>query len=101
MVGGWWSASKFEDIVGAVALEFRKQTYMKSLDDGSFTLGGPHDDGDGPSPEEIFTAIRINDDKFAIKSGYGKYLSIEKNGTVVGRSDAVGAHEHWEPVFQV
>jgi protein FRG1 len=50
---------------------------MKSLDDGLFTLGAPHDEGDPPSPEEIFTAIRINDDKIAIKSGYGKYLRID------------------------
>jgi len=98
--GGWWMATRFEDIVGAVALEFRTQTYMKSLDDGSFTLGGPHDEEDGPHPEEIFTAIRINDDKIAIKSGYGKYISVEKDGSIVGRSDAVGAHEQWEPIFQ-
>jgi len=98
--GGWWMATKFDEMVGAVALEFRTQTYMKSLDDGSFTLGGPHDEGDGPHPEEIFTAIRINDDKIAIKSGYSKYISVEKDGSIVGRSDAVGAHEQWEPVFQ-
>ncbi|CAL8091228.1 unnamed protein product [Orchesella dallaii] len=98
--GGWWDAKKFEEMVGAVALEFRKQTYMKSLDDGSFTLGGPHDEGEGPHPEEIFTAIRINDDKIAIKSGYGKYLGVEKDGSITGRSDAVGAHEQWEPVFE-
>ncbi|ODM95081.1 Protein FRG1 [Orchesella cincta] len=97
--GGWWDAKKFEEMVGAVALEFRKQTYMKSLDDGSFTLGGPHDEGEGPHPEEIFTAIRINDDKIAIKSGYGKYLGVEKDGSITGRSDAVGAHEQWEPVI--
>lgn len=98
--GGWWEAKKFDEMVGAVALEFRKQTYMKSLDDGSFTLGGPHDEGEGPNAEEIFTAIRINDDKIAIKSGYGKYLGVEKDGSITGRSDAVGAHEQWDPVFE-
>ena len=36
-----------------------------------------------------------------LKSGYGKYLGIDKNGIVVGRSDAVSALEQWEPVFQV
>lgn len=64
-----------------------------------FTLGAPHPDGEGPSPEEIFTAFPAGDNKFALKSGYGKYLGVVKD-TVVGRSDAVGAMEQWEPVWQ-
>lgn len=74
---------------------------MKALDNGLFTLGAPHNEGDGPSPEEILTAVPINEHKFALKSGYGKYLNVDKNGIVTGRSDAIGAQEHWEPVFQV
>jgi protein FRG1 len=66
--------SKFEEISGIVAVEFGEGCYVKCLDDGTFTLGAPHGDGEGPAPEEIFTAIRINDDKIALKSGYGKYL---------------------------
>lgn len=65
-----------------------------------FTLGAPHDRGDGPAPEEIFTAFPINDSKVAFKSGYGKYLKVEKDGMVTGRSDAVSAVEQFEPVFQ-
>jgi len=57
--------------------------------------------GDEPSPEEIFTAFPINENKLTLKSGYGKYLGIDKNGVVVGRSDAVSALEQFEPVFQV
>lgn len=63
-------------------------------------MGAPHDEGDGPSPEEILTAIPINEQKIALKSGYGKYLNVDKSGIVAGRSDAIGAQEHWEPVFQ-
>jgi protein FRG1 len=84
-----------------VAIEFGEHCYVKCLDDGTFTLGAPHDQTDGPSPEEIFTAIRINDDKIALKSGYSKYLGVDKNGGVIGRSDAVGAPEQWEVVFEV
>jgi protein FRG1 len=73
---------------------------VKSLDDGTFTLGAPHKENEPPSPEEIFTAIRINEDKIAIKSGYGKYWKVDKDGEVVGRSDAVGAPEQWEPIFE-
>jgi len=97
--GGWWAATGFEEITGAIAFEFGTQTYMRSLDDGTFTLGPPHDEADAPSPEEIFTAIRINDDKIAIKSGYGKYLRIDKNNELIGRSDAVGPSEQFEPIF--
>lgn len=74
---------------------------MKALDNGLFTLGAPHDEGEGPSPEEILTAFPIGETKIALKSGYGKYLGVDKKGVVVGRSDAVGIIEQWEPVFQV
>lgn len=66
-----------------------------------FTLGAPHNQGEGPDPEEIFTAFPINERKVSFKSGYGKYLKIEKDGMVTGRSEAVGSMEQWEPVFEV
>lgn len=99
--GGWWKAKKFEEITGTVAIQFGKQTYIKSLDNGLFTLGAPHDEGDGPSPEEIFTALQINEKYIALKSGYGKYLKVEKDGIITGRSEAVGGMEQFEAVFQV
>lgn len=98
--GGWWHTKKFEEITGPIAIEFGKQTYVKALDTGLFTLGAPHDEGDPPAPEEILTAIQINDNKIAFKSGYGKYLKVEKDGVVTGRSEAIGATEQWEPIFQ-
>lgn len=99
--GGWWKVTKFDEITGSVSIGFGKRTYVKSLDNGLFTLGAPHDEGDGPAPEEIFTALKINDERIAFKSGYGKYLKVEKDGTVSGRSEAVSALEQFEPVFQV
>lgn len=97
--GGWWKATKTEEITGSVAIQFGKHSYVKSMDNGLFTLGAPHNEGDGPSPEEIFTAFPINDTKVSFKSGYGKYIKMEKDGVVTGRSDAVGSMEQWEPVF--
>lgn len=38
--------------------------------------------------------------RVALKSGYGKYMGINSDGLVMGRSDAIGAREQWEPVFQ-
>lgn len=96
---GWWAASSSDQLAGALALEFGRHTYIKALDNGLFTLGAPHEAGEPPAPEEILTAVPIGERQIALKSGYGKYLSVEK-GTVTGRSDAIGAHEHWEPVFE-
>ncbi|XP_043282497.1 protein FRG1 homolog [Venturia canescens] len=98
--GGWWKVSNISEITGTVAIQYGKGTYVKALDNGLFTLGAPHDEGEGPSPEEILTAFPVNDTKVALKSGYGKYLGVDQRGIVIGRSDAVGAMEQWEPIFQ-
>lgn len=99
--GGWWKITKTEEITGNVAIQFGESSaFVKALDNGLFTLGPPHSIGEGPSPEEILTAILINDSKVAFKSGYGKYLKVEKDNTITGRSDAVGAMEQFEAVFE-
>ncbi|XP_067132910.1 protein FRG1 isoform X2 [Centruroides vittatus] len=98
--GGWWPVKTFDDFTGAVAIELSPHCYIKALDNGLFVLGGPHVGGEGPSPEEILTAIRLSDTKVALKSGYGKYLGVSVDGIVMGRSDAIGGLEQWEPVFQ-
>jgi len=56
--------------------------------------------GEGPSPEEILTAVRVSGTLIALKSGYDKYLSVQTDGRVVGRADAISGREQWEPVFQ-
>lgn len=97
--GSWWKTTKLEEITGSIAIEFNKQCYIKALDNGLFTLGAPHDEGDGPSPEEVLTAILINESKVAFKSGYGKYVNVDNDNIVTGRADAVGQKEQWEIVF--
>ncbi|KAJ1527151.1 hypothetical protein ONE63_008683 [Megalurothrips usitatus] len=98
--GGWPSCKTTAEITGSIAIEFGNQAYIKALDNGLFTLGAPHDHGEGPAPEEILTAFPVNESKVAIKSGYGKYLRVGPDGAVTGRSDAVGPMEQWEPVFE-
>lgn len=98
--GGWWRAAKIEEMTGNVAVSFSNQCYVKSLDNGLFTLGAPHYENDGPAPEEILTAFIINGTKIAFKSAYNKYLSADPDGRVTGRADAVGPMEQWEPVFE-
>nr|Q6GLS8.1 RecName: Full=Protein FRG1 [Xenopus laevis]AAH74376.1 MGC84293 protein [Xenopus laevis] len=100
IAGNWWSVKNFGEISGTVAIEMDKGAYIHALDNGLFTIGAPHkDDDDGPSPPEQFTAIKLSDSRVALKSGYGKYLGINSDGLVIGRSDAIGAREQWEPVF--
>ncbi|CAH1266927.1 FRG1 [Branchiostoma lanceolatum] len=57
-------------------------------------------DGEGPDPTEQLTAIVVSETKIALKSGYGKYLGVNSDGVVIGRAEAIGPREQWEPVFQ-
>jgi len=97
---GWWNVTEFKEIVGPIAIEIGDHCYVKALDDGSFTIGAMHEEGQGPDQEEILMAIKINDTKIALKSGYNKYMKVQGNGQVLGISDAVGAMEQLEPIFQ-
>ena len=98
--GGWWKSSTVTEITGPVAIEFGEHSYIKALDDGTFTLGAKHSENEGPDPEEVLVAIKVNETKVSFKSGFNKYLRCEKNGKLLGVSDAVGAMEQFEPIFQ-
>ncbi|KAG7160926.1 protein FRG1-like [Homarus americanus] len=99
--GGWWLCSTLHQMTGALAIQLGKSpVYVRALDNGLFTAGAPHDEGDGPSPEEVLTAVPAGDDRIALKSGYNKYLGVDGAGRVVGRADAIGPREMWQPVFQ-
>ena len=67
---------------------------------GKFMLGPPHGDGEAPAPEEIMMALRSGDGKVSLKSGFDKYLRINKDGYLMGVSDAVGSLELFEPVWE-
>ncbi|XP_078602736.1 protein FRG1-like [Branchiostoma floridae x Branchiostoma japonicum] len=98
--GGWWSVENFDQIKNNIAVELGNSSYVMATDTGLFTLGAPHADGEGPDPTEQLTAIVVSETKIALKSGYGKYLGVNSEGVVIGRADAIGPREQWEPVFQ-
>nr|XP_055118839.1 protein FRG1-like isoform X1 [Symphalangus syndactylus] len=103
IVGIWWTVKNLGEISGTIAIEMDEGTYIHALDNGLFTLGAPHKEGlclEGKSPPEQFTAGKLSDSRIALKSGYGQYLGINSDELVVGRSDAIGPREQWEPVFQ-
>ncbi|XP_043237260.1 protein FRG1-like [Amphibalanus amphitrite] len=98
--GGWWTVFKVSEIRGSIAIELGDRTYIKALDNGLFTIGTPHAEGEGPDPEEVLMAVPVGDQRVAFKSGYGKYLGVDAKDRMVGRADAIGPMEQWEPVFQ-
>ncbi|GFN82274.1 protein frg1-like [Plakobranchus ocellatus] len=98
--GGWWEVKEFADITANIAIEVGDSVYIIALDNGGLAIGEPRDEGDGPDPTEIFTAIKINDTKVAFKSGYGKYVTVESDGRLEAKAEAMGAREQFEPVFQ-
>uniref|UniRef100_A0A3P9HZM1 Protein FRG1 n=1 Tax=Oryzias latipes TaxID=8090 RepID=A0A3P9HZM1_ORYLA len=100
IVAGWWVVSCFGEITGTVAIEMHNNSYIHALDTGLFTVGAPHNEDEGPDPPEQFTAVKLSDSRIALKSGYGKFLGINSEGLVIGRSDAIGSREQWEPVFE-
>ncbi len=53
-------------------------------------MGSPHQPGERPEVSELLTAIPIDEKYVAFKSAYGKYLSVNQNGLLIGRSDAIG-----------
>ncbi len=86
---GGWLIENFDQVTGTVFIEFKELMYMHGLDNGLFVLGPPHEAGERPESCELLTAIRADENHVALKSAYGKYLSINQNGLIVGRSDAI------------
>jgi len=97
--GSWWEVNEIKHISGPVALEIN-ECYVKTQDDGGFILSVKNEKGCAPAPEEVLLAVRVTEDKIALKSGYNKYLKVCSDNIVRGISDAVGATEQWEPIFQ-
>uniref|UniRef100_A0A2P2I249 Protein FRG1 homolog n=1 Tax=Hirondellea gigas TaxID=1518452 RepID=A0A2P2I249_9CRUS len=100
--GGWWKSEAVHEIRGDIAIQLGSTpVYITALDNGCFTIGPPHNEGEGPHPEEILTTIPTGDSrKLAFKSGYGKYVSVDNKGRMVARAEAIGPREMWTPVFQ-
>ncbi|XP_071787245.1 protein FRG1-like [Asterias amurensis] len=99
--GGWWAIRNFDEITGDVVIEMAPNAFIFAQDTGMFTLGAPHTNSqEGPAPPEQLTAIRLSDTKIALKTGFDKYISVDYEKRVIGRSDAIGPREQWEPVFE-
>ena len=92
--------NSFVEMSGPVCIEVLLRCYLKALDNGTFSVGDLHEPNEAPDQEEIFTCIRSTDTQIALKSGYNKYLGIDAKQRLIGRSDAIGDRELFEPVFE-
>lgn len=97
---GWWKVDKFEHIRDDVCIEFLPGCYARALSNGTVILGQIHPPGEGPDEEEIFTVVCPTTDRFALKSGYGRYLSVDTRNRLMGLSEAIGEQELLLPVFE-
>jgi len=100
--GGWWQIKSFDHLNGGnVAVQLYNTSYLFARDNGTLVCGDPHHESDyGPAEEEVYTMIKISNTKVALKSGYGKYISVNAMGNVVARSEAVGPQEQLEVVIE-
>ena len=44
--------------------------------------------------------VRCSETKIALKSAYGRYMGVNTSGELIGRAEAIGPRETWEPVFE-
>lgn len=99
---GWWCAKSYESLpIGNVAIQLFNDRYICANDNGSLSIGSEKEEGSkGPDDEEIFTLIRISETKIALKSGYGKYISVNARGEIYARAEAVGPQEQIDVVIE-
>ena len=48
----------------------------------------------------MFTVVQVSETKIALKTAFGRYVTVSTSGELEGRSEAVGPREQWEPVFE-
>lgn len=97
----WWMVRNILDVKGSVLLEHLESTsYVAAAEDASILLGDVREQHEGPENAEIFTALPGSaPDKIAIKSGYDKFLTVAMDGSISGRSEAIGCREEFHVAF--
>ena len=105
---------KEEELVGTVFLEAEHGGFLSAFDDG--TLGEvpppearPQESGEGdadgegalhPQPEDLFSIVRVSDNRLAFKTAFGRYVSCDDGGTITARTEAMGTRELWQAIWK-
>ncbi|KAK6040789.1 hypothetical protein COOONC_21706 [Cooperia oncophora] len=79
--GGWWKIVDEVDLKGGEHVSFEcgsgNRCYLSAMDNGRFTIGLPHPEGEEPNPEEIFAVVKTPDDpKSRLESGLRVEVTI-------------------------
>ena len=86
-------------LTGHCLMESDGGGYVMAVDDGTLTVGPPRPYDDQPEATEILSVVKVGDKKVALKSAYGRYLSVSPDGEIVARTEAMGVLELWEPLL--
>lgn len=105
LAGGWWRIVEESDFRGGQELALEagdfSNCYLAAQDNGQFTLGSKHFNELEPYPEEVLSLIKAPDDeKFSLKTGFGRYVGVATDGSLEATAEAVGVRERFEVVFQ-
>lgn len=92
--------STFEEIKDKAIFETYTGRNILALDTGYFTVGEDVAEGAQPGPAEVFTVVHMSENKIALKTGYGLYVSVNSAGELTGQAEAIGLREMWDPVFE-
>lgn len=98
--GTWRQVSALEQVKDNAIFEVCTGGYLLALDTGYFSVGEPKQDEEQPEPGEVFTVVRVSENKIALKTGYGRFVSVNSAGELTGRAEAMGPRETWDPVFE-
>ena len=102
-IGAWWVVREPTDLSGTVILENASGGYLCAVDDGTLTVADatPGKEREGPTAPEIFTMIKVTDARVALKTAYGRYVSLNENSrAITAREEAMGVREMWQPVIR-
>lgn len=98
----WWIVRDMLDVKGSVLFELAESTsYVIACEDTTISIGDVRQQSEGPENAEIFTALPgSGDNKIAIKTGYDKFLSVATDGSISGKSEAIGVREEFLVEFE-
>lgn len=98
--GSWRKSCSAQDVTDQALFELHTGGYIAALDTGHFTASAPVDVHQAPEPEQVLTVVQVSETKVALKSAFGRYMSVASSGELSGRAEAIGPRETWELVFE-
>eukprot|EP00048_Salpingoeca_helianthica_P016571 m.233049 g.233049 ORF g.233049 m.233049 type:complete len:270 (-) comp18958_c0_seq1:44-853(-) len=108
--GVWWLVKADEQLLGTVFFETEHGGFLSASDDGTLgqlpppeareRAGDDEDEALHPSPEDLFSVVRVSDNRVAIKTAFGRYVSCDDHGTLTARQEAMGPRELWQPMWR-